>query len=124
MKGIIKMLRETIFNRVTLFTVLIHWILVIIAFYERGWSRDIHFTYEPWVSLIILLLDLPAITIAESISIPLNTLIQENYPLNGVLVFVLIISAQWLMIGCMIKQLFLHRKKLTRQIINDDNSNV
>lgn len=112
-KYIISNLQQAFLNKVTLFTVLIHWTIVIIAFYIRGgWNLQIHFYYEPLLSKILLLLNLPAITIAESLSMPLNTLIAENYPLKTTVIFVLSITVQWVLIGYVINKLFLHSKRV------------
>ncbi len=112
MKYFISKLSQIIFNKMTLLIVITHWIFAIFAFYTRvKWNGEIHFTYESWTFSILLLLDLPSIAIAESLSMPLNMLIREYFPINGMLVFIISISFQWFIIGIMANQIYLRRKK-------------
>lgn len=109
-KNIIKTLHENLFSKVTFFTVAIHWMLVILAVYERGGlSYRFHFFYEPILFKIIVLLNLPTLIISDSF-VSGNAFIDETHLLRGTLILILSITAQWLIIGCVIKQIFFNKK--------------
>jgi hypothetical protein len=81
------------------FTVGLHWITVAIVLLTRGnLDRPIHFYYEPLLLKVLLLLDLPALSIAKAFGVSLDVMLLNNSPLSTVIVF-LMITLQWFLVS-------------------------
>ena len=81
------------------FMIGLHWITVAIALLLRGnLERPIHFYYEPLLLQVLLLLDLPALSIAEAFGVSLDVMLMNIPVLNATLVF-LVISLQWFFVS-------------------------
>ncbi len=80
-------------------TVGFHWITFLLALFVRGeLTSPIHLYYEPFIFQVLLLLDLPAILLAEEIVSPLNPSLTANSIANLAGLFA-IVTLQWICIG-------------------------
>ena len=98
---------NTLFNKVTLCTILSQWLLIATALYQRGyWEFTGHFVSDRPLYQLLVLLNFPAILIATNI-LPTS---KEVDTLGEALVFIVTITVQWWIIGFFIKQVFFNRK--------------
>ena len=105
-KNIVKI----VFSKVTLIIVTIHWMLTILAVYERGGLYQLfHFTYEPWLFQIIFTLNLPTVIIADFF-VSGMAFIDKDKPILSVVILIICITFQWTMIGSFIKYAFFNEK--------------
>lgn len=86
--------------------------LVFLGVYQRGgWYLRPHFNYEPLISQFVMLIDIPALAIAESSIMSFYELIDQGYPLTASLGYFTIISIQWLLIGAGVNEIFFSKLK-------------
>ena len=110
MKKSIGSAKDLLFNKVAFFTILSQWILIVVALYQRGyWEWTGHFVSDKPLYQLIVLLNIPAITLAAPFLSPTN-FNSEADTLKDAVVFITTITIQWWLIGCAIKQIFFSKK--------------
>ncbi|MDQ2747739.1 MAG: hypothetical protein M3T96_10835 [Acidobacteriota bacterium] len=109
MKNSINLLK-TICNKVTFFTILFQWVLIAIALQQRGyWEWNGHFASDKILYQLVVLLNIPAITISLPFLSSTN-FNSEADTLKDALVIMATITVQWWIIGFFIKQMFFNKK--------------
>jgi hypothetical protein len=99
------------FNKVSLMILTCQWFFLVVSFLLRPmWNAPLHFYYEPWIFWIMFLLNLPALAISEWVCMPINALIDKDFPLYGTFTYIILISLQWILIGVFIN--LLTRRKI------------
>lgn len=112
MKDLIRTIFRSLFNKYSGLSVAIHWILVLLSLLLRpDWQRPIHFFYETFLFQLLLLIDLPAIVVAEQIGFPINLSVSEN-SVSSILAVIVMISMQWFLILFVINQILFSFKRV------------
>ena len=111
MKNYFKNAARIVFSKITLLTVVIHWIFVSLAIYERdGLYHLFHFTYEPLLFQVIIMLNFPTGIVAD-LFLPGNPFINNDHPRLSILMLITSVTFQWTVIGSFIKYLLFSDKK-------------
>lgn len=111
MKSKINKIRKLIFSKTTLFTLMISWIVIVSALYYRGsWKWDGHFASDSVFFQLIVILNFPALLLASPV-LSEKSFFNEGEPLKDALIFIITITIQWIVAGCIIKAAFFKGKK-------------
>ena len=102
---------KILFNKVTLLTILFQWLLIAAALYQRGyWEFTGHFVSDRPLYQLVVLLNIPAITVAVGFVSPTN-FNSEADTLRDAIIFITTITVQWWIIGFFIKQIFFNKQR-------------
>ena len=83
--------------------VVIHWVLLWMAFIWRGHPHNLHFAHESLLLQIVWIADLPAMLVLLALGIEINTDLTHNsfWILS---LAIIAISLQWLVIGVVLSR--------------------
>ncbi len=90
--------------QLALFLLTLNWVGLTVEIFRRG-NTPIHFYYESIGFKILLIANLPAITIAEYFSEPTNLLIESRFAPSLALPFIGLISLQWVLVSVLNAQI-------------------
>jgi hypothetical protein len=111
MKSFINKIQELVLSKPTLFTVIVSWAMIILSLHERGfWHWDGHFASESLLFQLVVVLNFPAILIASPF-LSDKIFMNQGEPLRDAFVFIITITIQWILIGCMIKAAFFQKRR-------------
>jgi hypothetical protein len=112
-----KILKEILFNRISILFLLTHWILLFIGSYIRGGFKPLeHPNNEPLLRIVLIILDMPAILITLLVSTVFDWQNKNDFSITDGIIFAVVVSLQWLLVGygvrALIQPLLLRKDRL------------
>ena len=96
-------MRRLIINKYTLASLSLNMALLAVGIYQRGGPREFHFIYEPLAIQLHLLINIPAVIVADRAARPFVTNAPSvsimGIPTMEFVVFVFASALQWIIIG-------------------------